>query len=333
MRFLLLVIMVFGSIAPSSETLYDCTKLSPCNAGDETQAFEINNEGLIVGNSSGGLGTSGVLWKGKKVIPVETLGGFYNNAQALNDCGQIVGSSDVPRQTFHAYMKDRSGLFDLQTLGGNWSSANKINNKGDVVGFSQVKSGDTHAFFWHQGIMDDITSDSPFAIATAVNNQEEIVGFFEDPITITNQAFLWRKGILATLGNLGGLHAYATGINDQCQIVGTSWTPNGYRHPFLWQQYAMTDLGVLPGDLFGEATDINKLGQIVGYSGSLGGEDHPWLWQNGKMIDLNSCTLLFLGFHLDRITSINDLGEMVGWGHDECGYISAVLVSPLKRPK
>jgi probable HAF family extracellular repeat protein len=49
------------------------------------------------------------------------------------------------------------------------------------------------------------------------------------------------------LGTLGGSTSHANGINERGQIVGNSETTTGERHPFLWEEGTMIDLGTLGG--------------------------------------------------------------------------------------
>ena len=62
----------------------------------------------------------------------------------------------------------------------------------------------------------------------------------------------------SNLGNLGGdgkfAGIYASGLNDDGQVVGTSdTTGDASFHGFLWQQGHITDLGTLTGDSYSSA--------------------------------------------------------------------------------
>ena len=76
-------------------------------------------------------------------------------------------------------------------------------------------------------------------------------------------AVLWRNGNAINLGNLGGdgkfAGIYATGLNDDGQVVGTSdTTGDASFHGFLWHQGHITDLGTLTGDAYSSAIAISK---------------------------------------------------------------------------
>jgi probable HAF family extracellular repeat protein len=92
--------------------------------------------------------------------------------------------------------------------------------------------------------------------------------------------------------------------------VGTSSTPGGVGHTFLWQNGVMTDLGVLEGDEDSAASAINADGVIVGTSGRLDMDSAvtytPFIYEDGAMraIRITSWEA--------HATDINDAGIVVG---------------------
>src|SRR5436189_5451924 len=88
---------------------------------------------------------------GIQAVDLGTLGGFTGNAEpaALNDSGQVAGSSDVAGFGRRAYSwASSTGMQNLGTLGGNYSFATSIRGNGAVVGSSSMH-GDAcqHAFY------------------------------------------------------------------------------------------------------------------------------------------------------------------------------------------
>ena len=81
---------------------------------------------------------------------VVTLGGTFSNTIAINEAGQVIGSSKTPYGVGqHAFVWDSAnGMQDLGTLGGTFSIAIAINEAGQVIGFSRISSGvnNTHLF-------------------------------------------------------------------------------------------------------------------------------------------------------------------------------------------
>ena len=71
--------------------------------------------------------------------------------------------------------------------------------------------------------------------------------------------------------------AFATGINNRGQVVGSTFNSHGWSRGFIWQDNVMTDLNTLiPKDsnlFIIAASNINERGQISGMATVLTGPD------------------------------------------------------------
>lgn len=125
------------------------------------------------------------------------------------------------------------------------------------------------------------------------------------------------------LGTLGGLESVAYGLNDAGQVVGWSTIPacttaNGFpcRRAFLWENGAMTDLGLLPGDEESFARAINNAGLIVGTSESDiiagSGTFHGTVWAGGGPVALPD-----LGQGQSFAHDVNNSGRIAGHTQDQ----------------
>ncbi len=254
-------------------------------------------------------------------IDLGSLGADWSEAHAVNDRGQVVGSSG------HAFLWQDGTMTDLGTLGGDTSGAQDINDRGQVVGWSEVPAGDPaadlrHAFLWQDGTMTDLgTLGGGWSQASAINERGQVVGT-SYTAEGDRHAFLWEEGRMFDLGTGGAIVSDAFGINDRGQIVGTAFsdTEMSGHQAILWQDGRMIDLGTLGGDS-AEAHGINEHGQVVGWSwtaigpvhpGELGGcISHAFLWQDGTMTDLGTLAGVDAG---SRAEAINDCGSVVGSG-------------------
>jgi probable HAF family extracellular repeat protein len=126
------------------------------------------------------------------------------------------------------------------------------------------------------------------------------------------------RWVIRDLGMPAAYSIQVVGINERGQIVGSSVTPIGSRHAFLWQNGRMTDLGTL-GGLFSSATAVSDRGQIIGLSAITGNRlFHPFLWQNGRMTDLAKRRLRVKGTYAaidtygEGLVGINERGQVAG---------------------
>ncbi|HEX6574141.1 MAG TPA: hypothetical protein VF042_04150 [Gemmatimonadaceae bacterium] len=148
-----------------------------------------------------------------------------------------------------------------------------------------------------------VAADADFAyydvIVTAASSGKPGIGTetFEIVVQTTN------------LGTLGGSESEATAINDQGQIVGSSYIRTGQLRPFIWQDGVMSSLGVLPGDGgYSVARDISNTGMVAGY-GYASGAFKPWMWTSSGGIKLLP---LPAGVVTGYVEAVNDDGAIVG---------------------
>ena len=120
---------------------------------------------------------------------------------------------------------------------------------------------------------------------------------------------------ITDLGDLGGSISFARGINENGQIVGTSYIST---NPYVWRAFIysnglMSDLGALSigTNNFSSASGINNLGQVIG-----GSSDNACLFSNGTITNLSALP----GFSAYTAYGINDSGQIVGASDTVPGY-------------
>lgn len=184
-----------------------------------------------------------------------------------------------------------------------------MNNWGQVVGFS-FGEGAASGFVWHRGRSRALQSLIPgeHTLPYAINDLGQIVGEAGDvggfqavvwtlsgvrrlpgqlgdrPEAINAQGviggsrgancILWRNAREEpiVLGSLGGSMCSVRGINERGEVVGSSTTPSGHVHGFIWHDGVLTD--VAPIDLpdiieprSSSLSAINEGGLAVGFTG------------------------------------------------------------------
>jgi probable HAF family extracellular repeat protein len=340
------------------------TDLGALPGGDSSLAACINEPGEVVGVSQTGLldplagipETVAVLWdRNGDIINLGNLGGNQSFATDINNQGQVVGgAANAIPDSFagslfgslfaatqgRAFLWENGVMRDLGTLGGPDSVAWYVNERGQVAGesFTDSTPNDTtsiptiHPFLWENGSMLDLGSlGGAVSGVFGLNNRGQVVGLMTLPGDEFRHPFLWERGTLTDLGTFGGNNGQATGLNDAGEVVGVADFPGDILHnAFLWKNGVMTDLGNLGQTSF--AHGINSKGQVVGASrvSFETGEVRAFLWENGgPMIDLNTLVPANSSLHLDYALSINDRGEIAGYGFLPNGDQHPFLLIPV----
>jgi probable HAF family extracellular repeat protein len=244
------------------------------------------------------------------VTDLGSLGSNRASGYAVNNAGQVAGTSATAAQFDHAFLWTAGVMTDLGTLGGDYSFAYGINTTGDVAGTAYSSSSAYHAFVYHAGVMTDLGPSGAQSDATAINDAGDVVGQAGLPENLYYpHAVLYRNGDVIDLGTLGGQSSVAHAVNRDGVVAGqASIAGPPEAHAFSWDG-TMTDLGTLGGN-DGNAYGINQRGQVVGLSRLAGTccTVRAFLYENGAMRDLGT-----LGGSSDsHAYGINAAGVIVG---------------------
>jgi len=235
------------------------------------------------------------LWRDGHIMALPTLGGNNGQASAINNRGQIVGISETtvqdsgcspskPGKIISPVFWERGEVRALHTVAGDPDGfVQGINDRGQAVGSSGTCANiATHAVLWE--------NDNAFELpnlghdgndAYAINDHGQAVGYVSTTDGSTIVASLWPNGAHGAVTNLGILPgdgaAFATGINNRGQVVGSTFNSTGWHRGFIWQDNVMTDLNTLiPKDsnlFINAASNINERGQISGMATVMSGPD------------------------------------------------------------
>jgi probable HAF family extracellular repeat protein len=240
-------------------------------------------------------------------------GGYESHAFAVNNKGQIAGTSNSSSGYNQAFLYTNGKMIGLGTLGGLVSLAFGINNKGEVVGQSSTSNNTVNGFLYDGKSLIDLGYFQPgglsYSSAYGINDAGLAVGVMYPNGLQYARGFLYWNRVMFTLGPLSGANdSNAYGINNKGQIVGES---NG--SVVLWNtsnlQVPAVDLGTLAGTTGSEPFAINDSGQVVGDSGWQDGHTHAFLGSvSDGMTDLGT-----LGGKSSFALGINNNGQVVGW--------------------
>ena len=164
---------------PDIECLYINTIIGP----NIPAAVAINNNGQVLGNCFySGLGLA-VVWTNDTPTVLPTLGGVASSGTAMNNNGEVVGTSETSTGAEDGFLWSNGTMTDL---GSNFSPA-AINDSGVIVGGQFVYSGGTL-----QNLNTLIPPGSPYQIqsATGINDNGQIIANAKDTATGQTHALL-----------------------------------------------------------------------------------------------------------------------------------------------
>jgi probable HAF family extracellular repeat protein len=258
------------------------TPLPPLAGDTSSTARGINNQGQVVGVSSGDFNTRphGVVWADGRVAALPTAPGTSaSQASGINNRGQIVGQAGN-----RAVLWDKGAVTDLGMLpGDSQSAAVAINDNGQIVGTSVGSRSPgfpplPRAVLWDRGTITMLGAAEwnkgsfERSVPTSINNRGQVVGYSDFGGL---RGVLWEDGTMTALAELQpgmGSAARAYAINERGQIVGAAIpSGSGNTRPVLWDNGSVVDLGPAPGSTSASADQawaINQAGQIVGQVGT-----------------------------------------------------------------
>lgn len=220
-----------------------------------SEAYALNNLGVVVGMSEGVPGTPPRAFRWSLVDGMENLGAF------------------------------NPGL-------GSRSSASALNDAGLIAGVSSTAAVQIHAFAWTQGggLTDIDTLNSEYSHSEGVSAEGEVIGNYVIPGPgIVYHAFHWSPGAgMVDLGAAGGVGSSAIHVSDSGQVAGVIGMANGDQRAMSWTAGAgMLDLGTF-GGARSRATYVNNKGQVVGLATTRKEEERAFVWSKKTgLVDLN----------------------------------------------
>jgi len=294
--------------------------------GSDGTGYSVNSLGYAVGYSTSSVQRA-VFWHDDDGDGISDPGelhdflpaGASGVAYEVNDNNRVVGAmdasggqslSDTPfvwdaTSGFQSLPAPPAGMTLTRALG--------ITNAGTIAGWAAVSpSGRTHAFILKNSTYIDLgtldnTDSSLQSFASRISEDNHVVGYSQvasNNALITFHPFVWfdansnntsDAGEMKDLGTLSGTNAYAYDINASGYVAGTSEITVGSNatHAFVWHD--------------DNANGVNDPGEMKDL--------------NGEFSDATWTTLV-------EAHSINDGGQIVGWGTKSNGETHAFLLTP-----
>ena len=315
--------------------------------GTNSFGIGLNESGHVVGRSQmlGNIITHGFLYNGSlPLIDLGTFGGNNSDVRAINDSGKVVGDANATAAPLNrAFVYFNGTKTEVGTFGGN-SFGRAINNAGQVAGYADLpNNGGARAFRTNtSGVLNPATDNlgtlpgGTFSQGLGINEAGHVVGI--SGITGGfSRAFLHNGTTMVDLGTLGGNNSLAFYVNDADMVVGRAeFAPgNTATRAALYSNGTVTDLGTL-GGINSSANAINNSNVIVGHSEFNSGNQLPFIqafiYKDGAIVNLNARIPANSGWNLTTAQSINDAGQIAGYGVIN-GQTHAFLLTPIAETK
>jgi probable HAF family extracellular repeat protein len=272
------------------------------------------------------------------VTDLGTLGGAWSRAEAVNNSGQVAGTSADAGRRARAFVYAGGAMKDLGTLEGHTGSyAGGINDAGDVVGYSAPPDAHGERPFVYRAATGQLqmlprlegaadTTHPADHAAYDIGGGGHVVGasMVDDGTGQRHHSFVHHEG--ATTDASLGFESYLMGVNKYGDAAGYFRNGSGSYQAMVFSGNILIDnLAPLPGGSNSYAWDINDAGLTVGASeySRDSAHTHAVAYTYGVATDLGT-----LGGIRSDARAVNNAGYVVGLsananGRDTGSYLSS----------
>lgn len=286
---------------------------------DNASGQGINDNGLVVGIIGKTTADQKAFVAEDGVINLIPVTGYNSQARSVGPDNEIVGTATNPnRFGVYGWKQEAGQLTVIPGLGGTNCMPTATNGT-VIVGQANLPSRVARAFRNENGRTEDLgTLGGPGATANAINLSGSIVGSSRvSSSNMTMRPFIYRNGVMSSLGAPATTNGYAYAINDNDVAVGAE---NNTAVVYKNNTTTVLDSG------FSMALGVNNAGLVVGQKGSQGS---AVLWVDGNLIDLNEASTGLDGFTLMSAKAINNHNVIVAYGMNSRGSFATFVLEPV----
>jgi len=325
----LLVLLMLGPMvmaaAATSHTTWRVINLGP---GAIARYPAINATGQVAFSLIDGHRTTAFFYDGNAVRNIGSLGGRIVYANAVNDAGQVVGTSLNEHGIENAFVWSAGGgMLDIRAEpGGGRAYGMAINRRGVVTG----AFGDpARPFRWHIASGVEALGVTPGIPAPATGGLLNDAGLIAGVSTIDDEVtrvFVWtRDSGMIDIDTLGSVESTPVAVGARGEVAGNRLASpdDGGDRPFLWTRATgMVDLGIGRG----ATAWVNAMTPGLHMAGGIGypdGRQRAMSWtRHTGMRELGT-----LGGRTSVARAVNTRGQIVGFAENRAGAMRAFVWS------
>ncbi len=240
-------------------------------------------------------------------LPDSPLHWYSGFADKINNRGDVMGKLNVfdDDEQQHTFFYRNGSVIDINPEP-YYVRPSDMNASGNIVGSVEG----SEAFVYIDGHFSPLPSGAYVPQqASAINNNNQVIGVGYVKATGMSRAFLWEKGVVKPLPFGPFVGHTANAINIHGDIVGAGFTADDKTNAMLYRDGVTRDLGHLPASDYTYALFVSADGVVAG------GADYPYpserksafRYADGVMKDIGT-----LGGERTFVVDMNDVGDIVG---------------------